>query len=338
MIDYAQNIQNSNLSIYDPISPDANSLFIPIYALEKLISKNLIGYSLNGLPLRTRSKVVKALICEALGYPIPKTFKKTQPRFPGQNFDVYTQKSLNVQIWNEEVDASRRYVFLQIDENDIISNVRVISGDVLAQFDRTGKLTTKYQATMSHFDNSYLFSKDSPKISNWIAYPHDCLQNVNPNCYPSNHHLLPIEEIFDRLSPLVGLQIDYLDSLQERNRGAELHALICKYLGYSIYEDDGTYPDIANQLLEIKLQSSPTIDLGLHSPEDGASIVKIGNTTFNSEDIRYVIFDSSVKGSHITLDRLYLVAGCDFTRYFPLFKGKGQNAKIQLPLPNDLFD
>ena len=90
MIDYAQNIQNSNLSIYDPISPDANSLFIPIYALEKLISKNLIGYSLNGLPLRTRSKVVKALICEALGYPIPKTFKKTQPRFPGQNFDVYT--------------------------------------------------------------------------------------------------------------------------------------------------------------------------------------------------------------------------------------------------------
>lgn len=25
MIDYAQNIQNSNLSIYDPISPDANS-------------------------------------------------------------------------------------------------------------------------------------------------------------------------------------------------------------------------------------------------------------------------------------------------------------------------
>lgn len=234
MIDSAQNIQNYNLSIYDPITPDDKALFIPIYTLEKLISKHLIGYSLNGLPLRTRSKVVKALICEALGYPIPRTFKKTQPRFPGQNFDVYTQKSLNVQIWNEEVDASRRYVFLQIDENDIISNVRVISGNVLAQFDRTGKLTTKYQATMNHFDNSYLFSKDSPKISNWISYPHDCLHNVNPNCCPSNYQLLSIEEIFDRLSPLVGIQIDYPGSLQERNRGAELHALICKYPGYGV--------------------------------------------------------------------------------------------------------
>ncbi len=176
MIDYARNVQSSSLSIYDLIDPDDNSLFIPTY-------ENI----LLDTPLRTRSKVVKSLICEALGYPIPRSFKKTQPRFPGQNFDVYTQKSLNVQIWNEDVDATRRYVFLQIDE------------------------------------------------------------------------------------------------------------------------DDGTYPDIANQLLEIKLQTSPTIVLGLHSPEDGASIVKIGNTTFNSEDVRYVIFDGSVNGSHITLDRLYLV-------------------------------
>ena len=52
--------------------------------------------------------------------------------------------------------------------------------------------------------------------------------------------------------PMVGLNIDYLNPLQERNRGAELHSLICEYLGYSIYEDDGNYPDIANQLLEIK--------------------------------------------------------------------------------------
>lgn len=338
MIDYAQNILNSNLSIYDQIDPTNNSLFVPIYALEKLLSKYLIGYSLNGLPLRTRSKEVKTLICKALGYPVPRSFIKTQPRFPGQNFDVYTQKSLNVQIWNEEIDIKRRYVFLKVNEDDIISSVRVISGDVLAQFDHTGKLTTKYQATMNHFGNSQLFSKDSVKVSDWISYPHDCLCEVNPNYYPTNHQLLPIEEIYNRLLFMIGLQIDYLDPLQERNRGAELHALICRYLGYSIYEDDGAYPDIANQLLEIKLQTSPTIDLGLHSPDDGISIVKIGNTTFNSEDIRYAIFDSSVDGHRIILNRLYLVAGYNFTRYFPLFKGKGKNAKIQLPLPNDFFD
>lgn len=114
--------------------------------------------------------------------------------------------------------------------------------------------------------------------------------------------------------------------------------MICQRLGYSIYEDDGTYPDIANQLIEIKLQTSPTIDLGLHSPEDGASIVTIGDTTFTSEDVRYVIFDGAVEGHYVRLNRLYVVSGCEFTHYFPMFQGRGQNSKIQLPLPYDFLE
>lgn len=336
MINYVENIYNSDMTIYDPINSEDRELFIPTYALERILTDYLVGLSLEGLPLRTRSKVVKTKICEALGYPIPRSFIKTQPRFPGQNFDVYTQKSMNVQIWNEEVDAARRYVFLRVDEDDIVTCVRVISGETLAQFDRTGKLTTKYQATMNSFDDSCLFSDDTATVTNWITYPHSSLRNVNPNYYPSHNQLLPITEIYNRLLPMVGNRIDYLDSLQERNRGAELHALICEHLGYSVYEDDGSYPDIANQLLEVKLQTSPTIDLGLHSPEDEAPIVTIGNTTFYSDDIRYVIFDGAVEGHYIRLNRLYVVVGYEFTRYFPLFRG--QNAKIQLPLPNDFFD
>ena len=336
MRNYYQNICNSGFSIYDPINPEDQKMFIPTHFLEQIISDSLVGFSLKGLPLRTRAKVVKVKICEALGYPVPRSFRKTQPRFPGQNFDVYTQKSMNVQIWNEEVDASRRYVFLSVDENDLITCVRVVSGETLAKFDRTGKLTTKYQATMNSFDNSNLFSEDSSNVSDWITHPHSSLKCVNPNFYPSPNQLLPIEEIYNRLLPMVGMQIDYLDSLQERNRGAELHALICEHLGYSIYEDDGSYPDIANQLIEIKLQTSPTIDLGLHSPEDGASVVSIGNKTFYSDDVRYVIFDSSVEGHYIRLNKLYIVSGYKFTEYFPLFKGR--NSKIQLPLPATFFD
>lgn len=137
---------------------------------------------------------------------------------------------------------------------------------------------------------------------------------------------------------MVGKSISYLDAVQERNRGAELHEMICNHLGYSIYEDDGSYPDIVNQLLEIKLQTSPTIDLGLHSPEDGEQIISIGNTDFCSEDIRYAIFDGDVDGNKVVLQNLYLVTGEDFTNYFPLFNGKGTNAKLQLPLPNNFFD
>lgn len=98
MINYVSNIRNSGLSIYNDIDFENQKLFIPLFALERILSDFLIGKSLNGLPLRTRSKIVKSLICEALGYPVPKSFIKTQPRFPGQNFDVYTQKSMNVQI------------------------------------------------------------------------------------------------------------------------------------------------------------------------------------------------------------------------------------------------
>lgn len=338
MPNYPSNISQSGLSIYDFINPTDQDLFIPINDLQEILADHMIGLSLAGLPLRTRSKVVKQEICNALGYPIPKSFTKTQPRFPGQNFDVYTQKSMNVQIWNEEVDGNRRYVFFQVDEDDTITAVKVITGDILVQYDRTGTLTRKYQATMNSYGRNICSTDDSNVVCDWIIDSNSTLLEVNPNYYPRRNQMLRIAEIYRRLLPMVGKSISYLDAIQERNRSAELHSMICEHLGYSIYEDDGKYPDIANQLLEVKLQTSPTIDLGLHSPEDEECIASIGNTHFYSEDVRYAIFDGEVQGSRILLKNLYLVTGEDFTNYFPLFKGKGTNAKIQLPLPYDFFD
>lgn len=336
MTNYPLNIHQSGLSIYDPISPDNRNLYIPSYALESILSDAMVGLSLAGLPLRTRSKVVKSEICKALGYPIPPSFAKTQPRFPGQNFDTYTQKSLNVQIWNEEVDFSRRYVFFEVDDIDQITAVRVITGETLVQYDRTGRLTSKYQATMHHYPSSQLFSDDSAAVRDWIIDSPTNLLEVNPNLLPRRNQLLRISEIYNRLLPMVGKSINYLDAVQERNRGAELHEMICEHLGYSIYEDDGQYPDIANQLLEIKLQTSPTIDLGLHSPNDGAYITSLNGLDIYSQDIRYAIFDGEVVGNQVLLTNLYLVSGAVFPEYFPIWEGK--NSKIQLPLPSDFFD
>lgn len=338
MIDYVRNIKTSGSSIYDPINLTDENLYIPTRELERIFSRSLIGENLSDLKLRTRSKVVKEKICQALGYPIPTSFRKTQPRFLGQNFDVYTQKRLNVQIWNEEVDLNRRYVFLHLDPQDIVSRVKVISGNELVQYDRTGTLTQKFQATMRHYDRNICSQEDTANIQNWIRDGDGILSNVNPNQFPREDQLLRITEIYSRLLPIVGQTIDYLDAVQERNRGAELHEIICRCLGYSTYEDDGTYPDIANQLLEIKLQTSPTIDLGLHSPEDGERIVSIGNTNFYSQDIRYAVFNGEVQDRRILLRNLYLVTGADFSQYFPLFQGRRTNSKIQIPLPADFFD
>ncbi len=337
MKDYCANISTSGLTIYDHVDPANPDLYIPIDDLQQILSDQMVGLSLSGYALRTRSKIVKTAICSALGYPTPKSFKKTQPRFLGQNFDVYTQKSLNVQIWNEEVDASRRYVFFRVNDSDIITAVRVITGEDLARYDKTGTLTKKYQATMNSFGRNICSNEDTRNVQNLTSDSPITLTSINPNTFPQKEQLLKITDIFKRLFPMVGKTISYLDAVQERNRGAELHSMICQHLGYSIYEDDGTYPDIANQLLEIKLQTSPTIDLGLHSPEDGECVVSIDGMCFYSEDVRYAVFDGVVEGDRILLRNLYLVTGKDFTTYFPLFQGRGTNAKLQLPLPYNFF-
>lgn len=336
-MDYVNNIKNAGLTIYDYISKDDKNLYIPIHELERILNEGMQGFSVSGLALRTRSKIVKSEICRVLGYPIPSAFKKTQPRFLGQNFDTYIQETLNVQIWNEPVDLERRYVFLRVDENKLISRVRVITGAELVKYDRTGTLTQKYQATMLSRNKSVLFSeKDTPRIDKWATEDENILIDVAPNSIPQKNQLLRIASIYSKLLPMVGKKIDYLDAVQERNRGAKLHKMICEYLGYTRYEDDGSYPDLVNQLIEIKLQTSSTIDLGLHSPKDGADVVVTDGTTFKSEDIRYVVFEGEVNHDKILLKYLYLVNGKDFPNVFPLFKGT--NAKIQLSLPSNFFD
>lgn len=75
MINYRKNIAESGLSIYHLIDPTDPYLYIPMEALEDILADALIGLSLEGYALRTRSKVVKSEICKALGYPIPNRCK-----------------------------------------------------------------------------------------------------------------------------------------------------------------------------------------------------------------------------------------------------------------------
>lgn len=334
MTSYRDGIAQSRLNIYEQVG---QSLYIPTDELEMMLSDSLVGLPLGGYALRTRSKVVKAEICKALGYPIPVKFKKSHPRFPGQNFDVYTQKGRVIQIWNEEIDPGRRYVLLHVNPDDVIEKVKVITGEELTAWDTTGRLTSKYQAKMISYGSSCLLSDDdTPSVSECVCKSAQNLSQVNPNSMPSRSQLLGIRDLFHCLLPLAGQYVSYINAVQERNRSAELHEMICRRLGYSVYEDNGSYPDIVNQLLEIKLQTSPTIDLGLHSPEDSAEIVSSEDTVFHSQDIRYAVFEGEVQNQRILIKDLYLVTGQDFTKYFPLFKGK--HSKIQLPIPTGFFD
>ena len=165
-LDYKNAIRSSGFDIYSSIKVGDAQFWIPTRHLEKLLNQGLTGLDLSGLALRTRSKIVKSAVCDALGYPVPKSFKRTKPQFLGQQFDVYAQKSTNLQIWNEELSLTRRYAIIQISDQDIVLRVKVVNGQELTLLDTTGTITHKYQAALVvRADTRELVSaKDTPSI------------------------------------------------------------------------------------------------------------------------------------------------------------------------------
>jgi hypothetical protein len=342
LLRYTDAIRRSGLSIYDPIEVGDPKLWIPSPELEAILDTRLIDLNLAGLPLRTRSKVVKRAVCEALGYPVPSSFRRTRPRFPGQYFDTYAQKSNNLQIWNEELSPIRRYVILRVSEKDVITRVRVVTGDTLSLLDTTGTLTQKYQArfTIGSEVAELVTPQDTANL--WAAGLSPASLRPLPGLptdQPETSTLLPIKTLFERLRQLIGQQFLDIGIDQERNRGAGLHRLACTALGFVSYRDDGQFPDVRNQLLEVKLQTSPTIDLGLVRPdsEDAIDIPRLTGRQVRHCDVRYAVFGGTTDGVRVTLSHVILTTGEGFFGRFPQFGGRVLNRKLQVPLPATFF-
>lgn len=331
-------IKKSGLTIYDYLE-NHPELYIETQQLEKILKKNLAGLNLD-FPLRTRSKVLKSAVCEALGYPVPSSFQKTKPRFLGQNFDTYIQKADNLQIWNEEITPSRRYVIIRVNAQNKVSGVKVITGELLTTFDRTGTLTQKFQAkSRKPISKSTLVSvRDTKNVRQALlnkkkifATPY----SIDPN-HPDPRSFLPIDVLFTRLEALCGSVVSDPGKDQERNRGTALHKAICESLGDMPFGDSGQFPDVPSQLLELKLQTSPTIDLGLVSPDSTDSVSE--SPDFRHCDVRYAVFYGVPLDHHVRLDHLTLCTGEDFFSFFQRFEGKVKNKKIQMPLPRGFFE
>jgi len=141
----AESVRRLGLDIYEPADRKGYGLFFPDEELEAYLNHALAGRALTGA-IRARSKLAKQLVAEALGYGRPASFKRTRPRFPGQDLDVHVQQDDNLQIWNQDVSPERRYVLIRPDADGVVRRVRVARGQQLAGWDRTGTLTSKYQA------------------------------------------------------------------------------------------------------------------------------------------------------------------------------------------------
>lgn len=339
--DYVAAIRESGLTIYDPIEVGSD-LWIPSRELERILDDALRGFATAGMPQKTRAKIVRKEICAALGYPTPTSFKRIRPKFPGQAFDPYVQAANNLQVWNDEITAKRRYVLVRPGSDGKIACVKVVSGTDIAVLDRTGKLTQKYQARVIQgtAPAELVSQSDTENLRDCVC---DRLPGLrfkeSPIDYPSCETLLSLAEIYHLLCGLVGRKFSDRGARQERNRGAELHRLVCEALNYPNYKDDGRFPDVKHQLLEVKLQLEATIDLGAIAPSsrEPLDVPQVGGKTVRPCDVRYALFCGESDGAMVRLTRFYLTTGNDFFTRFPQCQGKVLNKKLQMHLPRNFF-
>lgn len=325
-------IRASGLSIYDALAnrPD---LYFDMCELEAVLDTALRGLTLD-YPIRTRSKIVKTAVCTALGYPVPSSFKKTKPRFPGQNFDTFTQKADNLQIWNEEVSPSRRYVLIRVDADCRATHVRAVTGEVIAALDPTGTLTHKFQAKYigPSIASTLVSARDGSRV---VAEIEARRRGTSAVADQPATALLPIRDLYRRLLTLVGQRFRNPGLTQERHRAAALHQMVQIALGDIAHHDSGQFPDVPHQLLELKLQTAPTVDLGLVSPDSTEPLAI--SPSLRQCDVRYGVFYASLDAGDVVLNHLVLVTGDEFFKVFRRFEGNVKNSKLQIPLPRGFF-
>ncbi len=338
----AEAVRGSNLTIYDAVLPSHPDLFFPDDELEVVLRNDLAGRELAG-PIRTRSKIAKQVVAAALGYHPPSTFKRTRPRFPGQDLDVYVQTNDNLQIWNQEVSPERRYVLVRPDDMGIIRAVRVVRGQQVASWDKTGTLTSKFQAKrISGRLGSTLVSPLDTQRFREVLEPGLVSSRVlgaqGSGKRPVPGTVLPIAEVYRRVLTLARSQLPPVAAEQDRVRGELLQDAVTSALGLARHDNHGQWPDIVSQALEVKLQTSPTIDLGLILPSDRGPAVALSSSLQHC-DARYLVAYGQVDSSGVTtISEIVVVTGADFFDEFVQFGGMVTNSKRQIRLPPDLFE
>lgn len=217
-----------------------------------------------------------------------------------------------------------------------------MTGQALSALDTTGVLTRKYQAKCipGNHPTELVAPKDTSILSPFIAMESDQKIISSPVDPPRAGELLPINVLFERLSSLIGKSFKDPGTDQERNRGGDLHRLACLALGYAGYQDNGQFPDVRHQLLEVKLQTSHTVDLGLALPNstEALDVSMIHGKQIRYCDVRYALFCGRIVNKMVVLTHLSVTTGEAFFGRFTQFQGNVMNAKLQIPLPRDFFE
>ena len=314
--------------------------------------RRLVAHELQKHPLPTPSR--EFLILPDKGKGVPKNVLEFV-----DTYIVTSGKSYNLQVWNRIPDSDdpqvecedgsilvakdARLVLLRIDvESHIIRAILGMSPQyVVTNFGEFSKPTIKHQMIISgtqrkmvmSLPGGVLMEEDTSTIKEISST--QPVKPVNPfNQWPvGKGEVMAIEVIRDLVAvPLTGKVIT---SARTKNRGQALERLILELLGYDVHETaslEGQYPDVKNQLLEIKIQDSPTVDFGKYTPTEAQEVYpEFGVTT---KDIRYmlVLMDKSTN----CVQGIILMPGGRLGNYFSHVDGI--SGKCQRSIPMTFFD
>lgn len=271
--------------------------------IRKLIANELLK---NGLPEGANTGEYEIVPPKKKG--VPKMLRELT-----DSYIVTRGESYNLQVWNRipncktvlvKYDSGEtlkcddvRYIFVKIDsQKSNISSIVILTAEYIeSHFGKFGKPTIKHQLLISNKARNQIYTSESKILtypdSKKLLYlitdefnePDDSMASE-----PSLQNLYSIKLLTERVArKLIGKK---LDNTATKNRGQALERMTLDLLGYKMMDNEnlvGDFPDIPNQLLEVKVQDTQTVDLGRFTPEKEEIVVVENNlTTF---DVRYLI-------------------------------------------------
>lgn len=281
---------------------------------------------------------------------------KGVPRILRELVDTYIVtaedfRSYNLQVWNRdpteavlvqynsgEVVLSKdiRLVLVRIDpKTNLVRSIYVLSPEYIIQnFGVFGKETIKHQLLVSPEARAQVVSRippilvhpDRPAMSPLLAgRPITVTGSIHDQ--PVSGQVMTLETLANILGPsLVGMRFG---RSQTRNRGQELEAAVARALGYQLPEGTllaSDFPDIRAQVLEVKIQECPTVDLGLFNPQFPELVQNCGVST---EDVRYLI--ALINPSTEIIDGLVLCPGARLGDHFSYVRTTSYKCQRSIP-------
>ena len=286
---------------------------------------------------------------------------KGVPKITREFIDTYIVTSgdaYNLQVWNR-IPASNsllikyesgesvkctdvRFVFVRVDmSKNIIASIIILTPQYIEQkFGKFGKPTIKHQLLISskvrkaiyESDSKVLSLSDSKKLSEQVKDDY-LMPEAAMIDTPDLQNLFSISLLNKMVAEnLIGFK---LNAAATKNRGQALEKKVLELLGYKTEENAvlfGAFPDIRNQLLEVKVQDSPTVDLGKFSPEKEEIVIETAHlTTF---DVRYLIALTNSKTEII--EGVILSSGERLGELFSYISN--ESYKCQRSIPKAFFD